>query len=331
MGFSQHKLTTTYTQELAAYLAGLRYEDIPEPVLRRAKAAVIHTLGNALAARVLPQSRTALSLAELCEGGRDGDAVSWADGRPLSLENACLLNTFLADLPLTPEDCSCTGHPAAGIVSVAWGVAHSLGLSGKELLTAVVAGYEIYLRVAGAVAPTTGDVEQRGLGITSWQLFAAMVPALKLMGHDALQINKGLSMVTTCVPIPASFHITCGSDVYHFEHAFRSKTAVTLARCAKLGVENLEDGLDDFNAFGTLMTSAHDPARYTRGLGAEYLMSEISFLPDAAQDPEDELAYSSKLFLSSASLTSEGAEAMLGVLNMLECCEDVSALGRLFC
>ncbi len=330
MGFSQHKLTTTYTQELSAYIARLRYEDIPEPVLRRAKAIVLHTLGSALASRDLPQSRTALALTALCGGGQEGDTVSWADGSSLSLENACMLNTWLADLPLSPSDCSCTGHPAAGIVSVAWGLAQSLGLSGRELLTAVVAGFEVYLRIAGAVAPSAEDVAARGTGMTSWQLFAAMVPALKLMGHDELQINKGLSMVTTCVPIPASFHVTCGSDVYHFEHAFRSKTAVTLARCAKLGVENLEDGLDDFNAFGTLMTSDHRPDRYTQGLGQAWLLLDAPFAPDAA--PGDELSYSSEHFLSAtaSTLIPEGAEALLGVLQMLECCEDISALGRMF-
>ena len=328
MGFSQHKLTTTYTQELAAYIAALRYEDIPEPVLLRAKAIVIHTLGNALAARDLPQSRTIYALAEQCGGGQEGDAVSWADGSPLSLENACLLNTFLADLPVAPEDCSCTGHPAAGILSVAWGVAHSMGLSGKELLAAMVAGYEVYLRVAAAVRPTPEDVARRGKGMTSWQLFAAAVPALKLMGLQPLQINKGLSMVTTCVPIPASFHLTCGSDVFHAEHALRSQTAITLARCAKLGVENLEDGLDDFNAFGTLMTSAHDPAQYTRELGTRYLLAELPFSPGCG--PCDELALSCQRFQAVALSALEQGEALLGILNMLECCENISALGQLF-
>ena len=328
MGFSQHKLTTTYTQELSAYITGLRYEDIPDSVLRRAKAAVIHTLGNALSSRDLPQSRTVLSLAEMCNGGQQGNAVSWADGNCLSLENACMLNTFLADLPLAPEDCSCTGHPAAGIVSAAWGAAHSLGLSGKDLLTAVVAGYEVYLRIAAAVKPTEEDVANRGKGITSWQLFAALVPTLKLLDLDELQVNKGLSMGTTCVPIPASFYLTCGSDVYHTEHALRSQTAVTLARCARLGVENLEDGLDDFNAFGTLMTSAHNPALYTRELGARYWMEEIPFTPDAGVC--DELALSCEHFQAAALPELEQGETLLGILNMLECCEDISALGQLY-
>lgn len=328
MGFSQHKLTTTYTRELSSYITGLRYEDIPQPVLCRAKAVVIHTLGSALASRNQPESRFMRSLSGQCNGGRGGDAVSWADGSCLSLENACMLNTFLADLPLAPEDSSCTGHPAAGIVPVAWGVAHSLRLSGRELLAAIVAGCEIYLRVAAAVKPADEDAVRQGKGLTSWQLFAAIVPALKLLNLDELHVNKGLSMATACAPIPASFHITCGSDLYHTEHALRSQNAVLLAHCAKLGVENLEDGLDDFSAFGTLMTTSHNPALYTRDLGIRYLMEEIPYTPEAAAC--DELCVSSNHFMAAVHSDPARYEALLHILNTLETCEDISALGRFF-
>ena len=274
MGFSQHKLTTNYTKILSEYIKNIKYEDLPPEVVERAKIITTQVIGVSLAAKNMGETQKAIALAKQCNAGPPGEATAWVDGAKLSLENACMLNGALADM-LDWEDCSCTGHPSCGIIPVAWGVAESLKLSGKDLITAIVAGYEVYQRIAMAVQPSLDERTRRGWGLTSWQLFGSLVPAVKLMGHDELQINKALSMGTTCVPIPTKLHEYTKSDVYHFEHGFRNKTAITLARCAKLGVENLEDGLDDFDAFGNLMTpERHDPTWYTRQLGERYMIME---------------------------------------------------------
>ena len=274
MGFSQHKLTTNYTQILSEYIKNIKYEDLPAEVVERTKIITAQVIGVSLAAENMAETQKAIALAKACNTGAQGEATAWVDGGKLSLENACMLNGALADM-LDWEDCSCTGHPSCGVVPVAWGVAESLKCSGKDLITAIVAGYEVYQRIAMAVQPSLDERTRRGWGLTSWQLFGSLVPAVKLMGHDALQINKALSMCTTCVPIPTNLHEYTKSDVYHFEHGFRNKTAITLARCAQLGVENLEDGLDDFDAFGNLMTAdRHDPSWYTRQLGERYMIME---------------------------------------------------------
>lgn len=274
MGFSQHKITTNYTQILSEYIKNIKYEDLPPEVVERAKIIATQVIGVSLAAKGTPEADKAIELAKQCNTGASGEATAWVDGSKLSLENAAMLNGALADM-LDWEDCSCTGHPSCGIVPVAWAVAESMKLSGKDLITAIVAGYEVYQRIAMAVQPSLEERAARGWGLTSWQLFGSLVPAVKLMGHDPLQINRALSMVTTCVPIPTNLHEYTKSDVYHFEHGFRNQVAITLARCSKLGVENLEDGLDDPAAFGTLMTAdRYDPTWYTRQLGERYMIME---------------------------------------------------------
>ena len=274
MGFSQHKLTTNYTQILSEYIKKTRYEDLPPEVIERAKIITTQVIGVSLAAKNMAETKKAIALAREDNAGGQGEATAWVDGSLLSLENACMLNGALADM-LDWEDCSCTGHPSCGIVPVAWGVAESMKLSGKDFITAVVVGYEVYQRIAMAIQPSLDERTRRGWGLTSWQIFGSLVPALKLMGHDVRQINQALGMATACSPIPTNLHEYTKSDVYHFEHGFRNKTAITLARCAKLGVEELEDGIDDFNAFGLLMTSErHDPSWYTRELGDRYMIME---------------------------------------------------------
>lgn len=324
MGFSQHRLTTTYTQELASYIAQLRYEDIPQEVLTRLKNVMIHTLANALAASKKPEADKVIDFITECNTGNGGEAAAWVNGKSYSLENTCLVNSILADFAIDAQDLSAAGHAACGIVSTAFAVAQAEHRSGREFLCAMAAGYEVYCRIVKAVAPTEEDKKERGIGAASWQLFGAIVPALKLMGLDELQINRGLGMATTCTPIPASFHVTCDSDLYHYEYAVRSQTAVTLARCAKLGVENLEDGFDDFAAFGTLMTSAHTPEWYTKQLKERSLLLELAYEGSAEQEEA--------FFMQCAKevLTEERARAFCKALQEIEACEDLAALSGYF-
>ncbi|MFR3755240.1 MAG: hypothetical protein ACLTW9_28650 [Enterocloster sp.] len=64
---------------------------------------------------------------------------------------------------------------------MAWAVAEALHLSGREFSQVVVAAYEVYQRIAMVVQPPTDWDIMKGWGLTSWQIFAAVVPAAKLM------------------------------------------------------------------------------------------------------------------------------------------------------
>lgn len=50
---------TEYTQKLADYAVDLKYENIPEEVIERAKMLTLHTLGVALAAKPIELSDSA--------------------------------------------------------------------------------------------------------------------------------------------------------------------------------------------------------------------------------------------------------------------------------
>lgn len=274
MGFSQHKITTNYTQTLADYIYNTQYEDIPAEVIERAKVITTQVIGVSLAAKNMADTQKAIALTRLLNGGTQGEATGWVSGDRLSLEQACLLNGTLADI-MDWEDCSCTGHPSAGVIPMAWTFAEALHMSGKEMLTAIVVGWEVYQRIAMAVQPSPATRARKGWGLVSWQIFGALVPALKLMGHSPKQINQALGTATTCSVLPTGLHEFTKSSVYHFEHGFRNYTAATLARCTKLGIEEMEDGLDDFNAYGNIMSpDAHHPEWYTRELGSRYMIME---------------------------------------------------------
>ena len=273
MKFSIHPITTHYTDELSAYIKNITYDTIPAEVLDRAKKITMQTIGVALAANGVPMSARAIELGKQFNGGIGGEATCWIDGSKMSMSNAAFVNGSLADM-LDWEDCSWTGHPSAGVIPVAWAVSEGLHKSGKELLTAVVAGYEVYQRIAMAIQDLEGQEKGNGWGLTSWQIFAAIVPAAKLMGLTEEQINQALGFGTACSTTNGSLHHTTMSDAYHYLHGFRARDGIQLCQTAVSGVENYQDCFDDPKVYAIHMTPNPRPDWYTKDLGKWYLTME---------------------------------------------------------
>src|ERR1700752_4260557 len=143
------------TATLAAYVANLRFEDIPEEVRERAKALTLDFLGSAIRARRDAESTPSLfkTLATLALDGR-GESTVFGDARTWTPAMAALLNGALGhslDFDDTHADASL--HPSAPVVPAALAVGELVGASGREVLTAIVAGYEVGCRLGHALDP----------------------------------------------------------------------------------------------------------------------------------------------------------------------------------
>src|SRR5690606_26746128 len=132
---------------LAEFAANLRFEDIPAPVLRRAEDLLIDCLASILAGanmrpiQAIERYATAMGPA----GGPSEVLISRRKTSPLF---AAMVNAAAAHV--VEQDDVHNGsvfHPAAVIFPPALAVAQALGRSGKDLLVASVAGYEVGIRI----------------------------------------------------------------------------------------------------------------------------------------------------------------------------------------
>ena len=274
MGFrlNADKITTSYTKTLSEFLAGLRYEDIPADVRERAKLITIQTIGAGLATKGTPIEKKAVSIGKAFGAGAPS-ATLWTDGSKVSMAAAAYTAGTLCDA-LDWEDCSWVGHPSAGIVPVSVIVSEALNKSGKDLLTAVVAAYETSQRIAMVVQPDPDWDYIKGWGLTSWQIFAALAPAAKLMGLTPEQVNQAFGFGALCCPIQSQLHHITMSDAYHFEHGFRAKDGVLCAMTAKAGVDNYMDVFDDTYSWDYHMCPHPKRDWYTKDLGRYWLTCE---------------------------------------------------------
>ncbi len=279
---------TTYTQDLSEYAVGLKYEDLPADVVERAKMIMLQTIGAALASKGTPIMEKARKMSLEANGGEGGGVTLWGTGEKLAAVNAALALGTMSDA-LDWEDCSWTGHPSAGVIPCAWIAAEEKHKSGKELIEAIVAGYEVYQRIAMAVQPSNERWKNKGWGLTSWQIFACIIPAAKLYGFDARKINQAIGLGCECSTVPTAYHATTMSDFYHYEHGYRARDGFLIAKAVEKGIHNQRDALDEprcytgaicgedgSNGSGetTIRTGEADVSWLTKDLGSRYLIME---------------------------------------------------------
>src|SRR5579871_1774201 len=177
------------TATLAAYVAGLKFDDIPTEVRERAKALTLDFLGSAIRARVDADSTPSLfkTLEALALDGK-GEATVFGDTRTWTPAVAALLNGALGhslDFDDTHADSSL--HPSAPVVPAAFAVGEMVGASGRDVLTAIVAGYEVCCRLGNALDPTSHYA--RGFHPTATAgTYGAAAAAGKLYGLSEAQI-----------------------------------------------------------------------------------------------------------------------------------------------
>ena len=263
MGFNVHEITTDYTKQMCHFIKTLTYEDIPPAVAERAKMMMMQTLGVSLCSSELQQVKDVIAIALEMSPGSEGQATLWANGSKVSWEAAALAAGTMGDT-LDWEDCSVTGHPSAGVIPSAVIAGEVLHKSGKEIITAIVAGYEIYQRVALAGRSN----------IVSYNIFGNLAVLMKLLDLSEEQMNQAFGVGTACAIIRANVHEMTMSDALNYLYGFRAENTITMIKTVLGGIENMEDAFDDPTAY-LAHCGYQEPEWLTRNLGEEWLMMDM--------------------------------------------------------
>ena len=186
------------SRDFAAFVASLRYEDLPPAVIDRAKGVTLQALTSALVAHDMPASRQALALMQDEEQGGAGIATVLCSGARLTKAGAAFVNAEMIFAGGKWDTFRMLTHPGTAILPAALVAAELTGASGRQFLTAVAAGYEVMERMAAEFIPT---VMSRGFHAGPvFGIFGAAVAAAKMQHLDADQIH---SAIAQCVNLAA--------------------------------------------------------------------------------------------------------------------------------
>ena len=179
------------TREFAKRIVSLRYEEIPEEIIKTAKERLLDTIGAMLAGRAGWGYARKLqeAVSHLGEGDRKPIGPDCPYGYPAA--RAAMLNASFAHAVELDDGHKFAGvHAGAVVVPSALEMGAVTGAGGKAVLTAIVLGYEVAYRLAVTQSP---DLIDHGFHPSSvCDTAGAAAVAGKLLGLDEEQMAAAL-------------------------------------------------------------------------------------------------------------------------------------------
>jgi len=184
----------TTARDLAEFLAPLGYDDLPARATDYAAMLIASTLASAACGREIVSSRIVRELAR--ERGGTPQASLWFDGgAKLPAAEAAQVNAVMSDAAASDDsDLRAIVHCGTPLTATALALAERTGASGREVLAAIVCGYEAAGRISGPVSP---DFRDRGHHGSTMAIFAAAVAAGKLLKLDPTHLAQTIALTAT--------------------------------------------------------------------------------------------------------------------------------------
>jgi 2-methylcitrate dehydratase PrpD len=180
-----------FALELAKRIDALHYEDLPPAAVRWAKVGILDTVGVTLAGSDDP---SATIVADVLSA--NGASLLLGSTKRTSALDAALVNGT-ASHALDFDDCNNTlgGHPSAPILPALFALADEIGASGRDFITAYVAGFETECKISMGVnfyQYTRGWHPSTTIGV-----FGAAAACAKLMKLDAERTAVALAIAAS--------------------------------------------------------------------------------------------------------------------------------------
>ena len=258
------------TRALAEFVVRTNFKDIPENVRQHAKFCILDWLGASLAGSVEPPAKIIYSIIREL-GGKKESTIIGAHVKT-SCVNAALANGILGHtVELDDVHELSIIHPAAPVIPTALAVAERCDSGGREMITAVVLGYEAEIRIGMAMNPshyqywhTTGTCGT----------FGAVVTAGKLLNLDEEEMIQALGIAGTQA---AGLIETFGTMSKSLNPGKAAQSGVLAALLAQKGFTSSKQMLDSKIGYCYAASSEPKLGRITEQLGTRFEILRTCF------------------------------------------------------
>ncbi|HEV2522246.1 MAG TPA: MmgE/PrpD family protein [Candidatus Acidoferrales bacterium] len=265
-----------YTQGMATFVSGLRYEQIPEEVIDRIKLLILDSLGCAIYGAELEWSLILMHTLQQLDSSKSCGV--WGTSVRLSAPHAALVNgTLVHGFEL--DDIHRLGVMHVGAVTLPSLLAVTEirpGITGRDFLTAAVAGYEIGPRVGRCMGEEhIGQGWHSAATVGVFSSAAAAAAALRLTKEQTVHA-LGIAGTQSAGLMAAQY----GSMVLRMHTGRSAQSGLyggLLAANGFTGIVNVFES--DYGGFCTTFSRSHDRfnlAELTAGLGSRFETMQVS-------------------------------------------------------
>lgn len=279
MSNSQSPLLENATRDLAQFAAALRFEDIPREAVECIKLSVLDSIGCCLFGATLPWTRKVAALVE----GESAQPVAslMGMGRKSSVSLAVLVNSTAGHaFELDDIHKESIVHPGSLATPVAMAYAEAAGgAPGRDVVTAMIAGYEVGTRVGSAA---TMSLFLRGFHPQGTSgAFVAAATAGRMLKLDAGQMQHALGIVGS--QAGGLMAAQEGAMVKRFHSGRAGQSGVYSAELARRGFTGITDVLEArYGGYLSTYSDQPNPQRLTAGLGTVWETVNVGYKPHAS-------------------------------------------------
>ncbi len=260
---------------LSAFAADLDLQQLSPKTLQTAKACLLYGLAVGVGTIKARPVFLATAASHISKDASNGPATRLHDDTKTSVSNAAFANAVLLSGRVQGDSHLC-GHLGGVIIPAVLAAIEEARGAGSELLAALVAGYEVALRIGRDHA---SDLSRKGFRTTPcYGVFGAGVAIARARQLDSTRIRNTINM---SVSFAAGLreHVDAGTEESPFQAGFAARNAAHIVDLIGLGVDAAASGLFGaagfYQAFGN--PARHDyGARLTKELGEHFEFTNLT-------------------------------------------------------
>lgn len=265
----------TIAEKLASHISGIDYEKLSPKIVDKVKLCVLDLLGAHFAGYRLAAANPIKEYI-LCGKTAKGATV-WSLGVRTTFTEAAFSNSALSHMTIFDDmHADTASHFGSIVIPAAFAVGEDRKSSGKDIIAAIVSGYEVGIRVGTSLMHGPfGSSGFRPSG--TFGVFASAVAAGKLLGLNSDQMTNALGLAGN-FGLGLMAFAYAGTDDLMYHNALASRNGILSAILAKNGAI-APRSIFEING-GVLKTygaNVEDGEKITENLGEKFRIEEVYF------------------------------------------------------
>ena len=269
---------TGITQILAKFASNVNYEDLPPDVVDRAKYFCLDFAGVTLNGSTTDSAKAVVRA--LDDVGRSGPSTIVGTNKRALPEYAAMANgTAFHSIEMDDVNNEASLHPGVVAFPTALAMADIAPVSGKDFISAVVAGYDVIIRLGRALKPK--EHYGRGFHPTgTCGAFGGAAVAARLLGLQGDDYTHALGIAGSQAAGSMEY-LAQGAWTKRLHPGWSAHSGIWAALLARAGYSGPTTILEGRDGFLNAYSGDPDPSLVLKDLGEEYQVTRTSVKPHA--------------------------------------------------
>ncbi|MBO6040755.1 MAG: MmgE/PrpD family protein [Oscillospiraceae bacterium] len=258
------------SQTLSAFISAIRAEELPESIRREVPLRIVDYAASAAAGFQVNASMNAIVMELLREQGGTPRCSLFFSREKLSAIQAAYYNAFVCNgADMDDGHMLANGHPGVCVIPPVLALAEERGLTYPDIAAAIVGGYELFIRLAGGMAPSHLQRGFNGTGTTG--TIAAAAACARALRLDAEKTHVAIGLAATSASGLMELNES-GQAMKPINPAKSAANGLLCALFAERGAVGPVAPLDGSKGYIRAFCDEADPAFILGGLGEQWLM-----------------------------------------------------------